>query len=301
MSLRHSITQSRQTAQCLFASARSALALRQPQFLKQQAIRSKSDANINQRAKAKAETKKKKKKSTSYPTPDLSNVVQYPLLDAMRYIRAAEVGRSPTSSKYELHVKLKTQKDGAVVRNRIRLPHPVSTDRRMAVICKPDSPQAAAAVRAGAVLVGEDNIFDAVRQGRIEFDRCICHQDSFAKLNKAQLARILGPKGLMPSVKFGTVVKDVFTSVQEITGAAQYRERMGVIQMAVGQLVHTPEQLQSNITAFISSIKKDCAALSEVISKEIHEVVLSSTNGPGLSLSGLFKDNNSIPAKDLAA
>ena len=189
------------------------------------------------------------------------------------YIRAFEVGRSPTSSKYEMHVRLRTLKNGPVVRNRFRLPHPVDTTHRICVICPPDSKQAKAAKAAGAVFVGEDHVFDMIKDGRIEFDRCLCHVDSLAKLSKAGVARILGPRGLMPSAKLGTVVKDVATSVKDLVGGSEYRERVGVVRMAVGQLGFTPEEMQRNIRSVMESIKKDCASLSDKISKEVHEVV----------------------------
>src|SRR4051812_5029010 len=76
------------------------------------------------------------------------------LLILPSYIRAFEVGRPPTSVKYEMHVKLKSLKNGPVVRNRLRLPHPVKTDIRICVICPPDSKYAASAKAAGATLVG---------------------------------------------------------------------------------------------------------------------------------------------------
>ncbi|KAF1346214.1 ribosomal protein L1-like protein [Delphinella strobiligena] len=243
---------------------------------------------------------KKKKSRTTFVNYDLKDAIQFPLLDAMRYLRAAEVGRVPTSSKYELHLRLRSLKNGPVVRNRIRLPHPVQTDLRIAVIAAPDSAAANAAKKAGATLVGEDVIFDAVKDGRIEFDRCICHQDSLVKMNKAGLGRILGPRGLMPSAKTGTVVKDVGASVTDMVGASEYRERTGVIRMAVGQLGMTPEELSRNIKSFVDNVKKDMAALSDRISKDIHEVVLSSTHGPGLSLNGDFRGPESIPSKDLS-
>lgn len=206
----------------------------------------------------------------------------------------------PTSAKYELHVHLRTLKNGPVVRNRLRLPHPVQTDLRIAVICDPTSSAATAARRAGATLIGDDEIFAAVKEGRIEFDRCICHSDSLAKMNKAGLGRILGPKGLMPSAKTGTVVKNVADSVKDMVGASEYRERLGVIRMAVGQLGYSPEELQRNIKAFMDNVRKDCAGLSDRVSKEVHEVVLSSTNGPGLSLNGDLRGPESVPARDLA-
>lgn len=245
-------------------------------------------------------SKKKKKTSTSYATPDLRDALQFSLVDAMRYLRAAEVGRNPASSKYELHVRFKTPKNGAVVRNRIRMPHPVKTDLRICVIAPEDSAAGKAAKAAGASLVGEDHVFDMIKDGRIEFDRCLCHVDSLAKLSKSGVARILGPRGLMPSAKTNSVVKDVSNSVKDMVGASEYRERMGVVRMSIGQLGFTPEEMQRNIKAFIDALKKDMAALSDRISKEIHEVVLSSTNGPGLSLNGELRSANSIPTKDLS-
>jgi large subunit ribosomal protein L1 len=195
--------------------------------------------------------------------------------------------------KYEMAIKLKSLKNGPVVRNRLRLPHPVKTDIRICVICPPDSKHAEAAREAGATLVGEDVIFEAVKDGRIEFDRCLCHQDSLLKMNKAGLGRILGPKGLLPSAKTGTVVKDTAAAVKQLIGGAEYRERLGVIRMAVGQLGFTPEELQRNIKAFMEHVKKDMSQLSDKINKEVAEVVLSSTNAPGFILNGDFRDPDS--------
>jgi large subunit ribosomal protein L1 len=223
------------------------------------------------------------------------------MLTPVRYIRAVEVGRPATQVKYEIALRLKTLKNGPVVRNRLRLPHPVKTDIRVCVICPPDSKYAKAAKEAGAALVGEDEIFEAVKAGRVEFDRCICQTDSLPALNKAALGRILGPRGLMPSVKLGTVVKDPSLLVRDFTSGAEYRERVGVVRLAVGQLGFAPEQLAQNIKTVIESVKKDMANISDKANKEIAEVVLSSTNGPGFILSGDFRDPKSdTNPKDLA-
>lgn len=130
----------------------------------------------------------------------------------------------------------------------------------------------------------------------------------------------------MPSVKLGTVVKDVAGSVKGMVGGSEYRERLGVIRMAIGQLGFTPEEMQRNVKTFMEQIKKDMAQLSDRINKEIHEVVsftisfpsitrymitahletdtwdqvLSSTNSPAFTLNGEFRSDNSLPTKDLA-
>ena len=190
-----------------------------------------------------------------------------------RYIKAFEVGRPPSQPKYDLAIRLKTAKNGPAVRNRIRLPHAVDTSTRICVICPPDSPAAKQALTSGASLVGEDSVFEAVKEGKIEFDRCICHVDSAQKLNAAGLGRILGPRGLMPSAKLGTITKDISGSVKGMVGGTEYREKLGVIRCAVGQLGFTPEEMQRNIREFMGAIKKDIADLSDRISKEVHEVV----------------------------
>lgn len=144
---------------------------------------------------------------------------------------------------------------------------------RIAVVCDPDSKAGRAAKQAGAVLVGEDTLFEAVKAGRIEFDRLLCHQDSLQALSKAGIARILGPRGLMPSAKTGSVVKDVGKAVQDLVGGSEYRERMGVVRMAIGQLGFTPEEMQRNIKSFMENIKKECATISDRMAKDVHEVV----------------------------
>lgn len=171
-----------------------------------------------------------------------------------------------------------------MVRNRLRLSNAVDTSQRICVICPPDSLAATAAIRAGASLVGEDTIFDAVKEGRIEFERCICHPDSLQKLSKASLGRILGPKGLMPSAKTGTVVKDVTTSVRNMIGGSEYREKIGVVRMAIGQLGFTPEQMQQNIKEFMDCLKRDITQVNDKIYKEIHEVVSQSYTCTSLML-----------------
>lgn len=109
---------------------------------------------------------KKKKEPRKRPTKthftpvDLSQVQQFSLLEAVRYIRAFEVGRDPVSTKYEIHVKLRTSKSGPTIKSRIRLPTPVKTDMRICVIAEGEHAEAAKA--AGAVLVGTEDVFEEV-------------------------------------------------------------------------------------------------------------------------------------------
>lgn len=155
----------------------------------------------------------------------------------------------------------------------MRLPHAVKTDIRVAVICPPDSAAAKAAKKAGAAIVGEDDVIQQVKNGQIDFDRCIAHPASLQKMTKEGIPRILGPRGLMPSAKMGTVVENVGPVVQNMLGGSMYRERAGVIRMAVGQLRFSPEELRDNVKAFVTQIKQEAARLSEQFPKEVYEIV----------------------------
>ena len=191
------------------------------------------------------------------------------------YIRAFEVGRNPTSVKYEVAVRFQSLKNGPVIRNRLRLPNAVKTDLRICVIAPPDSKAAADARAAGASLVGEDEIINQIKEEIVDFQRLLCHVDSFPKVTKAGLGKILGPRGLMPSAKMGTVVNNnnVSSMLRDMVGGSEYRERQGVIRLAVGQLGFTPKQLSANLKAFMDQLKKDVAIISERTTKSIHEVV----------------------------
>lgn len=166
----------------------------------------------------------------------------------------------------------------------------MQTDYQIAVICPEGSEIANAATTAGAIAVGEETLFEAIREDKIEFDRLFCHESSEQALNKANLGKILGPKGLMPNKRMKTIVGDVVKAIRDMAGAADYRERQGVVRMAIGQLGHTPDQLKANISALMKKVKKECADIAEDHPKDIHEVILSTTNGPALSLNGKLKD-----------
>ena len=160
-----------------------------------------------------------------------------------------------------------------MIRNQLRLPHPLRTDLRICVICKPDSKAAASARAGGAVLIGEENVFETIRQKQIDFDRCLCHQDSVEALAKSGIARILGPKKLMPSAKMGTVVKDVRAALRGMVGSTIYREKDGVVRVAVGQLGYGPHEMQQNVQAVMQRLKQDAASLKSKNKKELYEVV----------------------------
>lgn len=162
------------------------------------------------------------------------------------------------------------------------------SDRRIGVICREGSALAIQAKAAGAVAVGEDSLFEIIRAGTIAFTSVICDQSSAEKLSKANLGRILGPKGIMPSVRQKTITTNVLGLLREMAGADNYREKDGVVRIAIGQLGFSPEMVAANVKAMVAKVKEDCQALEYQTSKDLHEVVLSTTHGPGFSLNGGF-------------
>ncbi|KAI1813939.1 50S ribosomal protein L1 [Poronia punctata] len=267
-----------------------------------QQVRWKSGMAQQARAKEKAKLKAKKRKSRhkEYKFAAPSTEEQFSLCDAMRYLRAAEVGRPPSAATYEVSLRFRTIKNSPVLRARLRLPYPIKNDTRIGVICPEGSGVMNEARNAGAVAFGEESIFEMIRENpnKLPFNRLICHVDSEPALKAAKLGRILGPKGLMPSIKTNTITKSIVPLMHEMAGALNYREKIGCIRLPIGNIQFTPRQLSENIKSFMTSVRGRMQLMEDRVSKEIVEVVLSSTSGPGFPLSGAFlsTDESITPA-----
>ena len=155
----------------------------------------------------------------------------------------------------------------------MKLPFGFSSAERVAVICPPNSPAEQEAKEAGASIVGEDLLLSQIKEGNIQFDRLFCHPDSVQKLQQANVGRILGPKGLMPNEKNKTISKDIKAAMGARAGGVDYRERTGVIRMAVGQIGFSPQQMEGNIRAVMKNLKLDMTRVENSSEKSIHEVV----------------------------
>ncbi|KAK6347089.1 mitochondrial 54S ribosomal protein mrpl1 [Orbilia brochopaga] len=241
---------------------------------------------ISKKTRSPRATKKKKPK-THWKIWNHADVPKWALMDAIRYIRAFEVGKDQNQMKYDLAVKLQTTKNGPTVKSRTKLPKAVRTDLKICVFA--EGKQAEVARQMGAAVVGTTELWEEIRNGKIDFDRVLCHNSVYPDFQKANLGRILGPKGLMPSPKTATVVGNVAEAITAMIGASEYRERSGVVRIAIGKLAFTPEELRDNIKTFMNSLSKDLGRIEE--DKRINEVVLSSTNSPGFSLSGEFRSD----------
>lgn len=136
-----------------------------------------------------------------------------------------------------------------------------------------DSDIATRAKAAGAYVVGEDELIENIKEGKIEFERLYCHTKSVPKMNRAGLGRILGPRGLMPSVKMGTITDDPAGVINRSGSGVMYREREGVVRLSIGQLGFTPDEMKDNVKRVIDQIKEDAAKFADESPKEIYEVV----------------------------
>jgi len=167
-----------------------------------------------------------------------------------------------------------------MVRGTVSLPHGTGKSLRVAVFAKGD--KADEATSAGADLVGAEDLAEQVQKGEINFDRCIATPDMMAIVGR--LGKILGPKGMMPNPKLGTVTPDVKGAIEAAkAGQIEFRvEKQGIIHAGVGKASFSEDALTENVSAFIGAIVK--AKPSGVKGTYMKKVSLSSTMGPGVKL-----------------
>ncbi len=166
------------------------------------------------------------------------------------------------------------------VRGMISLPNGTGASVRVAVFAKDDKAKEAKA--AGADIVGAEDLVEQIKGGTIDFDRCIATPDMMAMVG--QVAKVLGPKGMMPNPKLGTVTPDVAKAVKDAKGGAiEFRaEKAGIVHAGVGKASFDEKSLTENIKAFYDAIQK--ARPSGAKGTYIAKVSLSSTMGPGLKI-----------------
>lgn len=180
-----------------------------------------------------------------------------------------------------------TRKADQNVRGSIALPHGTGKSVRVAVFA--EGAQAAAAEEAGADLVGSDDLVAQVQAGNIDFDAAIATPPMMAKVGR--LGKILGPRGLMPNPKLGTVTMDVAKMVGELkAGRVEYRaDRYGICHVPVGRVSFPVEHIVENYGALINELLRVKPATSK--GKYIKSVSLTSTMGPGIKVDGTMTRN----------
>ncbi|MCF8259565.1 MAG: 50S ribosomal protein L1 [Melioribacteraceae bacterium] len=168
-----------------------------------------------------------------------------------------------------------------MVRGTVSLPHGTGKEVRVLVIAK--GPKAEEALAAGADFAGHQDYLDKIKEGWADVDVIIATPDTMADLGK--LGRVLGPKGLMPNPKSGTVTMDVATAVKDVkAGKIEFRvEKAGIVHTAIGKMSFTEDQLIANAEAFLNTIVRMRPAAAK--GQYIRSLYLSSTMGPGLKVS----------------
>lgn len=166
------------------------------------------------------------------------------------------------------------------VRGMVSLPNGTGATVTVAVFAKDD--KAAEAKAAGADIVGAEDLVEKIKAGEASFDRCIATPDMMAMVG--QVAKILGPKGLMPNPKLGTVTPDVTKAVKDAKGGAiEFRaEKAGIVHAGVGKASFADDKLAENIKAFYAAIVK--AKPSGAKGTYINKVSLTSSMGPGIKI-----------------
>jgi len=166
------------------------------------------------------------------------------------------------------------------VRGMVTLPNGTGKSVRVAVFAK--GPKAEEAKEAGADLIGTDDLAKRVQDGDIDFDRCIATPDMMPVVGK--LGRVLGPRGLMPNPKLGTVTNDVTEAIKAAKGGqVEYRvEKAGIVHAGVGKASFSEDALLENVRAFVDAVSR--AKPSGAKGTYIKRVSLSSTMGPGVKV-----------------
>jgi len=165
-----------------------------------------------------------------------------------------------------------------MVRGAVVLPHGTGQSVRVAVFAKGD--KAKEAEEAGADIVGDDDLVAKVQEGFLEFDRVIASPDMMGKVGR--LGRILGPRGMMPNPKVGTVTPNVGAAVQEAkAGKIQYRvEKAGIVHARIGKASFEPNALHENAKALIGQLVRQKPSTAK--GTYLRSITLSSTMGPGV-------------------
>ena len=204
----------------------------------------------------------------------------YPLADAVQLIKERATAKFDETIEVALNLGVDPRHADQMVRGVVTLPNGTGKTVRVAVFAKGDKAEAAKA--AGADIVGADDLAAEVQAGNINFDRCIATPDMMVVVGK--LGKVLGPRGLMPNPKLGTVTANVAEAVKAAKGGqVEFRvEKAGILQAGVGKASFTQEALAENIKAFVDAVSR--AKPTGAKGTYLKKVALSSTMGPGIKV-----------------
>lgn len=204
----------------------------------------------------------------------------YSIEDAVALLKEVSSVKFGETVDIAVNLGIDAKKSDQVVRGATTLPHGTGSEVRVAVFAQGANAEKATA--AGADLVGMDDLAEQVKAGKLDFDVVIAEPAAMRVVG--QLGTILGPRGLMPNPKTGTVTPDVETAVKNAkAGQVRYRiDKNGIIHGAIGKLTFDASALKENLEALIGDLQK--AKPSAAKGVYLKKMVLSSTMGPGLAL-----------------
>jgi large subunit ribosomal protein L1 len=204
----------------------------------------------------------------------------YPLPEALALVKACAKAKFDESVDVAMNLGVDPRHADQMVRGTVDLPHGTGKTVRVAVFARGDKAEEAKA--AGADIVGAEDLQAQVQEGQLNFDRCIATPDMMPIVGR--LGRILGPRGLMPNPKLGTVTPNVANAVRAAkAGQVQFRvERAGLIHGGVGKVSFSDDRLLDNIRAFVDAINR--AKPSGAKGTYLKRIALSSSMGPGVKV-----------------
>ena len=203
---------------------------------------------------------------------------QYPVDEALKLVKEFATAKFSESVDAAVNLGIDASKSDQQVRGSTVMPHGTGKTVRVAVFTSGKNQELAKA--AGADIVGLEDLAAQVKAGQINFDRVIASPDAMRIVG--QLGQILGPRGLMPNPKVGTVTPDVATAVKNAkSGQVTYRvDKAGIIHCTIGKATFQSEQLKENLSALIADLHKAKPASAK--GRYLKRVTLSSTMGPGV-------------------
>ena len=210
----------------------------------------------------------------------LDKMKYYPVEEAVSLVKSKASAKFDETVEIAMNLSVDPRHADQMVRGVVSLPHGTGKTVRVAVFAKAD--KADEAKKAGADLVGAEDLAETIQKGEMNFDRCIATPDMMGVVGR--LGKVLGPKGLMPNPKLGTVTMDVAKAVKDAKGGqVEFRaEKQGIIHAGVGKASFTEKQIKENVDAFVEAILK--AKPSGVKGKYLKRIALSSTMGPGVKI-----------------
>ncbi len=219
-----------------------------------------------------------KRLTDAYKTVNRDNL--YSLEQAVTLVKGAAKAKFDETIEIAMNLGIDPRHADQMVRGVVNLPNGTGKTVRVAVFAR--GAKVDEALAAGADVVGGDDLAEQILAGNINFDRCIASPDMMGVVGK--LGKVLGPRGLMPNPKLGTVTPDVAGAVKAAkAGAVEFRaEKTGIVHAGVGKVSFSEEALVQNIRAFVDAITR--AKPTGAKGQYVLKVSLSSTMGPGLKL-----------------